>query len=88
MPRDGPGSDEPRKSSRGPHLLFMILRDRDPPAICWAGLPRSGSSQGPGWPGGDQTNILPLDLILCILNLSSSLGTDIITNEHTEHGSS
>jgi hypothetical protein len=51
------GGSEPRESSRGPHLLFMALRDRGPPAICWAGLPRSGSSQGPGWPLGQPVEI-------------------------------
>ena len=32
----------------GPHLLFMGLRDRGPPASSWAGRPRSGcESKGP-----------------------------------------
>jgi hypothetical protein len=33
------GGSEPHESRRGPHLLFMALRDRGPSAIYWAGLP-------------------------------------------------
>jgi hypothetical protein len=35
----------------------MVLHDRRPPATYWAGLLRSGSGQGPGWPLGQQVEI-------------------------------
>jgi hypothetical protein len=82
---------EPRSLCRGSHPFYMALRDRVPPAIYWVGPPimeRSRARLAFGPTGGDQTNILPLDLILCLLNLSSLLGTHFITNNYTEHGSS
>ena len=50
-----------------PHLLFMALRDRGPPASHWAGRSRSERESkaqlAVGPTGGDQPNILRLDLI-------------------------
>ena len=49
------------------HLLFMPLRDGGPPASYWAGRsrsePESKAQLAVGPTGGDQPNILPLDLI-------------------------
>ena len=51
----------------GPHLLFMALHDGGPPALYWAGRSRleyeSKAQLVVGPTGGDQSNILPLDLI-------------------------
>ena len=33
------GVGEPRTVSPGPHLLFIALRDRDPPTMIWLGAP-------------------------------------------------
>jgi hypothetical protein len=41
------GSDEPRELSRSPHLLFIVLHDRGPPATYWAGLPDQGAVKDP-----------------------------------------
>ena len=60
-------------------------------SLGWA-PPTRELGQEPGWPlgqtGGDQSNILPLDLTLRFLNFISSLGTHFITNKYTEHESS
>ena len=50
-----------------PHLLFIALRDRSPPALHWAERSRSERESkaqlAVGPTGGDQPNILPVDLI-------------------------
>ena len=46
------GGDEPRTLCRGPHLLYMALRDRGPPALLGLDAPDQGMSQGPNEPLG------------------------------------
>jgi len=61
------GCGEPYTLATDPHLLFMALRDGGPPASHWAGRSRSERESkaqlAVGPTGGDQPNILPLDLI-------------------------
>ena len=41
------GGGKPRHLCHGPHLLFIALRDRDPPALLGLDAPHQGVSQGP-----------------------------------------
>ena len=57
----------------GPHFPFIALRDGGPPASHWAGCSRSKRESkaelAVETTGGDQPNILPLDLILILSTL-------------------
>jgi hypothetical protein len=46
------GGGEPRTLCRGPHLLYMALRDRGPPALLGLDAPDQGVGQGPNEPLG------------------------------------
>ena len=56
------------------------------------GAPDQGASQGPSWPlgqiGGDQPNILPLDLTLCLILNLLYLFFHFITDQCIERASS
>ena len=53
-----------------PHLPFMVLCDGGPPTMERLGAPDQGADPRAQLAGGDQTNILPLDLTLFLkLNL-------------------
>ena len=62
------GCGEPRISSPSPHLLFIALHDEGPSSRRMAGRPLSGRGSRDqlalGQIGGDQPNILPLNLTL------------------------
>ena len=46
------GGDEPSTLCPGPHLLFIALRDRGPPALLGLDAPDQGVGQGPNEPLG------------------------------------
>ena len=76
-----------------PHFSFMVLCDGGPPTIEWLDAPDQGVDLRAqlivGSIGGDQTNILPLDLTLFLkLNLFTLSCSYSITDQCIERASS
>ena len=79
--------------ARPPPLFFMVLCDGDPPTREWLDAPDQGADLrvqlAVGSIGGDQTNILPLDLTLFLkLNLLTLSCSHSITDQCIERASS